>query len=348
MMELYRGLRASGGPLCGRDCRWRNQRDARAGGHFRQRRRFGGKKIAAFSAHRRQSRRRPLRHRQTGRIERRPTPEFRSADRGSALADATFPHSCDDGFERWTWGRSSASGEGERSRFSRSIKSALPRDRGCSIEQAINDGEDYELLFAVSPNDAAALEKKWRKKFPRLPLTRIGAFERRTQNPNPQFLPWLRSFPIAWRKRSPSRASGRRSLAPNDVVALSRRSRRGQNAFRQRPARRARRHRRSDQPDFHADARISRRAAAGFSFRFLSAQSPRRSRRSDSTITPEEGGIAVIEWADRFPEVLPERTRWLRLEAPRDAAAQITRGRAMKVLALELSSPVGSVASLRR
>lgn len=26
-----------------------------------------------------------------------------------------------------------------------------------------------------------------------------------------------------------------------------------------------------------------------------------------------EGGIAVIEWADRFPELLPERTRWLRI-----------------------------------
>lgn len=51
---------------------------------------------------------------------------------------------------------------------------ALPRTRGCSITAALNDGEDYELLFALSPNDAPALEKKWRRKFPRLPLTRIG------------------------------------------------------------------------------------------------------------------------------------------------------------------------------
>ena len=29
----------------------------------------------------------------------------------------------------------------------------------------------------------------------------------------------------------------------------------------------------------------------------------------------EEGGIAVIEWADRFAEALPERTRWIRLDA---------------------------------
>ena len=54
--------------------------------------------------------------------------------------------------------------------------SALPRNRACSIEQAISDGEDYELLFALSPNDSAPLQRKWAKKFPDLPLTRIGSF----------------------------------------------------------------------------------------------------------------------------------------------------------------------------
>jgi thiamine-monophosphate kinase len=52
---------------------------------------------------------------------------------------------------------------------------SLPRTRGCSIDQAINDGEDYELLFALSPNESAALEKQWRRKFPKLPLTCIGS-----------------------------------------------------------------------------------------------------------------------------------------------------------------------------
>ena len=28
-----------------------------------------------------------------------------------------------------------------------------------------------------------------------------------------------------------------------------------------------------------------------------------------------EGGIMVVEWADRFPQVLPEGTRWLRIDA---------------------------------
>ncbi len=40
----------------------------------------------------------------------------------------------------------------------------------------------------------------------------------------------------------------------------------------------------------------------------------------------EEGGIAVVEWGDRFPQVFPERTRWLRIEAPSSAERTITEG----------------------
>ena len=64
---------------------------------------------------------------------------------------------------------------------------SLPRNRGSSIRQAMNDGEDYELLFALSPNDTVTLEKKWRKKFPGLALTRIGYFNRQSPIANRKF-----------------------------------------------------------------------------------------------------------------------------------------------------------------
>ena len=50
----------------------------------------------------------------------------------------------------------------------------LPLNPGGKIDNAISDGEDYELLFAISPRHRNRLEKTWRKKFPKLPLTRIG------------------------------------------------------------------------------------------------------------------------------------------------------------------------------
>jgi len=61
--------------------------------------------------------------------------------------------------------------------------SALPKNAGCSAEQALADGEDYELLFAVNDKDGAKLEQDWIKAFPELPLTRIGRLTERKEDP---------------------------------------------------------------------------------------------------------------------------------------------------------------------
>ena len=63
----------------------------------------------------------------------------------------------------------------------------LPRTAGCSIEQALSDGEDFELLFSLAPRDAVKLERAWEKAFPRLPLTRIGELNRQSPIANRQF-----------------------------------------------------------------------------------------------------------------------------------------------------------------
>jgi thiamine-monophosphate kinase len=58
----------------------------------------------------------------------------------------------------------------------------VPRTRGCTLDHAISDGEDYELLFAVSPQDGSQLERRWAKKFPKLPLTHIGELTARGES----------------------------------------------------------------------------------------------------------------------------------------------------------------------
>jgi thiamine-monophosphate kinase len=50
----------------------------------------------------------------------------------------------------------------------------LPRRRGATVPQALGDGEDFELLFAVEAREADRLEKAWRKRWPKVRLTRIG------------------------------------------------------------------------------------------------------------------------------------------------------------------------------
>lgn len=51
-------------------------------------------------------------------------------------------------------------------------REAVPCNKGVSIDGALNDGEDHELLFAVSPRDVAELLKRWPFA---LELTCIGA-----------------------------------------------------------------------------------------------------------------------------------------------------------------------------
>ena len=57
-------------------------------------------------------------------------------------------------------------------------RESLPLAPGATIGNAISDGEDYELLFAISPGESDLLQRSWRKRFSKLPLTRIGKFSK--------------------------------------------------------------------------------------------------------------------------------------------------------------------------
>lgn len=65
-------------------------------------------------------------------------------------------------------------------------KEKLPLSPGAEVVDAISDGEDFELLFATSPRQRTRLELAWRKKFPKLRLTRIGRLNRKSKIKNRQ------------------------------------------------------------------------------------------------------------------------------------------------------------------
>ena len=50
----------------------------------------------------------------------------------------------------------------------------LPLTPGCTVEQALGEGEDFELLLAMDVDRVAALLAAWAERFPELALTRIG------------------------------------------------------------------------------------------------------------------------------------------------------------------------------
>jgi thiamine-monophosphate kinase len=55
---------------------------------------------------------------------------------------------------------------------------SLPLTEGSAVENALNDGEDYELLFTSN----ADIEKSWKTDFPDLPLTKIGELTREKES----------------------------------------------------------------------------------------------------------------------------------------------------------------------
>jgi thiamine-monophosphate kinase len=56
---------------------------------------------------------------------------------------------------------------------------ALPLRRGADLRAALTDGEDYELVFALSARtDRERFSRAWRRAFPKVPLTCIGCFIR--------------------------------------------------------------------------------------------------------------------------------------------------------------------------
>ncbi len=53
-------------------------------------------------------------------------------------------------------------------------RGSLPLSSGAAVEQAMNDGEDFELLLAMDSSQVPALLGAWPTVFPEVPLTVIG------------------------------------------------------------------------------------------------------------------------------------------------------------------------------
>lgn len=55
--------------------------------------------------------------------------------------------------------------------------SSLPIRAGATLRQALCEGEDYELVFTLSAQaDPASFLRRWRRRFPRTRISRIGQF----------------------------------------------------------------------------------------------------------------------------------------------------------------------------
>lgn len=101
------------------------------------------------------------------------TPRLHEAD---WLTSQNFPSAMmdlSDGLAKDLPRLAAASGLGYQLDFSN-----LPCHPGCTTTQALNDGEDYELLFTVNPDRISQLKQQWCLAFPDTPITRVGTIVR--------------------------------------------------------------------------------------------------------------------------------------------------------------------------
>lgn len=61
---------------------------------------------------------------------------------------------------------------------------AIPRAPGATLTEALNDGEDYEFLFTVTPSHAEILKKKWPFATPLHCIGVMGSRDRKSREPS--------------------------------------------------------------------------------------------------------------------------------------------------------------------
>ena len=154
----------------------------------------------------------------------------------------------------------------------------LPVARGATIDNAISEGEDYELLFAVSPRDRNSLERRMATKISKVTVDSnwlASVANRQSQIANCPVATFISNSPAETEAIARQTCGGsccrfrigaqRRTGQRQDLVHAG--SRRGSGK---------RRH--SNESDLYHRARISRRAIARLPFRFLSSGKSRISR----------------------------------------------------------------------
>jgi tRNA threonylcarbamoyladenosine biosynthesis protein TsaE len=114
------------------------------------------------------------------------------------------------------------------------------------------------------------------------------------------------------------------SLVPNDVVALAGNLGAGKTQFVKGLLQGLASDEEATSPTFTLvhEYRGGRWPVFHFDFYRLNRQSEIEEIGFDEYL--DAGGISVIEWADRFPAALPERTRWMRLASVSESARTIT------------------------
>ncbi len=218
-----------------------------------------------------------------------------------------------DGFERRPRRGSSAACAGQQARFRDRDRTAAAQPCDATIDNAFSDGEDYELLFAISPRERDRLQRHWKQEIPK---TSAHAHRAPLSTRNPQHLSLCQVATFisnsAGRNRSVRPALCQKCQA-GDVFALTGDSAAAKpNLSKVSPPAWAATAAVTS-PTFTLIHEYSDGRMPVYHFDFFRIEDPQSAGRLGLDDYFFGDGVSVIEWADRFPELVPNHAHGFRL-----------------------------------
>ncbi len=224
-------------------------------------------------------------------------------------------------------------------------ETAIPRNRGCTIKQAINDGEDYELLFAIASREQQKLQASWKKEIPQTSRSRASGVSFR----NPRRPPAAIRISVAMfisNSAEETAAIGRErahAAQKGDVIALAGDLGAGKTQFVKGFVAGLDSEAAVTSPTFTLLHEYTGGRMPVYHFDFYRLEDHAAALRLGLDDYFFGDGVCVIEWADRFRDLIPPQAQWISFKMKSETARDDQR---MKIFALENSTTRGSIALL--
>ena len=201
----------------------------------------------------------------------------------------------------------------------------LPLARGAKIDNAISEGEDYELLFAISPRERNSPVAELAEKISEDCCSLASAPSLDSQPETHQLLPIVAT--LISNSPAETEAVGRRLAEDAEVgsiLALQGELGSGKTLFTKGFVAGMGSNTAVFSPTFTIVHEYRNGRLPVYHFDFFRVESRQSLARLGLDDYFFGDGVSVIEWADRFPEFIPEQARWIRFEIKSENQRAIT------------------------
>ena len=200
---------------------------------------------------------------------------------------------------------------------------AIPRHEGCDWEAAMTDGEDYELLMTLPevPPEGSG-------------VTVIGRITETDRNPDRRRVGSFFQMKKKLGSEDETRMFGGEiaaELKPGDAIGLIGQLGAGKTHFSQGLVTALGSNESVTSPTFTLVNEYHDGRLPVYHFDFYRMEDINEVLRIGWDEFLDEPGILIVEWADKFPELMPDNTQWFRFQIEDDGSRTVKTGRRRRI-----------------